>query len=185
MGETWTLNFDGAAEPINPGGIPTYGYVLKKAGLVMKVGKGLAAEPGSSQATNNVAEYTACLMGLEVLKGVVAKGDRVEVRGDSQLAIRQLKGEYAVNAPTIAPLYQKAKLKIHDLEMNGIKVDLLWIPREENAEADQLSKDAILDAKKADPEILKKCIFTWGKHKGKSVAQVPPGYMEWLEKSRK
>jgi len=185
VGEKWTLNGDGACEPINPQGIATYGFVLKKAGQVVKEGRGLAADPGSAQATNNVAEYTSFLKGMEAAKELVPKGDTLEILGDSQLAIRQLTGEYNVNAPTIAPLYQKAMLKLHDLRMAGIGIALRWIPREENAEADKLSKLAVEDAKKADPEILKKCIFSWGKHKGKSVAEVPPGYMEWLAKDRK
>lgn len=183
--EKWTLYCDGANEPINPGGIPTYGFVLKNGTETKKEGRGLAAEPGSAQATNNVAEYTAFLKGIEAAKELVPKGDSLEILGDSELVIKQLKKEYAVNAPTLIELYGKTSLKLHDLRMSGISVTLRWIPREENREADKLSKLAVEDAKKADPDILKKLIFPWGKHKGKSVADVLAQYMEWLGREKK
>ena len=48
-----TLHFDGACEPVNPGGIATYGWVLAVAGVSAATGHGVAAEgPG---ATNNLA----------------------------------------------------------------------------------------------------------------------------------
>lgn len=180
MGENWTLHFDGACEPMNPRGIATYGFVLKKAGVMAKEGKGLAAPPGSEGSTNNVAEYTALLRGLEAAKTDVPQGDSLEIMGDSQLAIRQLTGQYAVNAPLLIPIHSKASIAIHDLRMNGRKVDLKWIRREENGEADKLSKEAVKEALQADPGILKAMVLTFGMHKGKSLAEVPKSYLDWL-----
>lgn len=180
MSETWTLHFDGACEPMNPRGIASFGFVLKKAGVVAKLGKGLAAPPGSEGSTNNVAEYTALLRGLEAAKPEVPPGDVLEIMGDSQLAIRQLTGQYAVNAPTIVPLHSKASLAIHELRVTGRKVDLKWIPREQNGEADKLSKEAVKEAMQNDPGILKAMVLTFGMHKGKNLAEVPKSYLDWL-----
>lgn len=156
MPENWTLHFDGACEPVNPRGIATYGFVIKKGGVKVKDGKGLAAEPGSRGSTCNVAEYTGLLRGLEAAAVEVPPGDSMEVIGDSQLAIRQMTGEYQVRAETIIPLFAKVKAVVAGIEKGGKKVTFRWVRRDLNGEADKLSKDAIQEALKADPEIPKK-----------------------------
>jgi ribonuclease HI len=150
MAESWTLHFDGACD-VNPGGIAAYGFVIKKAGVKVKSGKGLAVEPGSQDATNNVAEYTGLLKGLEEVAVLLSEGDSLEVIGDSELTIRQLKGEYQVKAATLMPLYAKAAPLAHTLTAQGKKVTFKWIPRHMNGEADKLSKDAVQEAVVADP----------------------------------
>src|SRR5215468_9571870 len=94
----WT---DGAARG-NPGpaGI---GAILKSAsGQVLFTGSEFLGHT-----TNNVAEYKAVLLGLA---GALAQGvERVEVRADSELLIKQLKGEYRVKAPGLKPLFEEAR----------------------------------------------------------------------------
>ena len=90
-------------------------------------------------ATNNVAEYTALIRGLEVAAEFAA--DRVEVRADSQLLIRQLEGRYRVKHPSLLPLYQQARQLLRPYR----EVDLQHVRREENTEADALV-NAALDA---------------------------------------
>lgn len=51
-----TVYYDGACEPRNPRGVATYGFVIYKDGVKIGEGKGLAAEPWSEGASNNVAE---------------------------------------------------------------------------------------------------------------------------------
>lgn len=90
-------------------------------------------------ATNNVAEYTALIRALEVAAPFGA--DRVEVRADSQLLIRQLEGRYRVKHPSLLPLYQQVRRLLAAYS----EVDLLHVRREENTEADALV-NAALDA---------------------------------------
>ncbi|AAY81027.1 ribonuclease HI [Sulfolobus acidocaldarius] len=127
--------FDGLCEPKNPGGIATYGFVIiLEDGNTVK-GYGLASKPFSKDSTNNVAEYTGiiCLM----RKMIELKLSNPKIRGDSQLVIRQLRGEYKVKSLRIKPLYEKALELVRQLN-----AELEWVPREENEEADQLSRVA-------------------------------------------
>jgi ribonuclease HI len=90
-------------------------------------------------ATNNVAEYTALIRGLETAAGYDAP--RVEVRADSQLLIRQLEGRYRVKHAGLVPLHRRAQ----ELLRSYRDVDLQHVRREENTEADALV-NAALDA---------------------------------------
>lgn len=57
-------------------------------------------------ATNNVAEWRGLIHGLERARDL--KASRVIVRGDSELVIRQMKGEYRVKQPHLKPLHDRA-----------------------------------------------------------------------------
>ncbi len=57
--------FDGLCEPCNPGGVATWGYVLKRDGETIEADSGIACEPFSGNASNNVAEYSALIRLLE------------------------------------------------------------------------------------------------------------------------
>ena len=85
--------------------------------------------------TNNIAEYTAVIKGLETAHSM---GEiDVHVKSDSQLIVRQLNGEYKVRDMELRPL----KARVDSLCV-GIKVRFEHIPREKNGEADELSKRA-------------------------------------------
>ena len=143
------IYFDGACEPINPKGIATYGFIICKNGKKIGQDKGLACEPFSSKSSNNVAEYTALIKALETVKN--KKLDKkIIIKGDSQLAIRQMQGIYSVNAPRIIPLYNKAK----KLAM-GLDIKFEWIPREKNEDADYLSHKAYEEYIDKHPEARK------------------------------
>jgi ribonuclease HI len=120
----WT---DGAARG-NPGpaGI---GAILKSAtGEVLYTGSEFLGHT-----TNNVAEYKAVLLGLT---GALARGIAcVEVRADSELLIKQLKGEYRVRSPGLRPLFEEARRLISRFR----SVKLTHIRRELNTEADRLA----------------------------------------------
>jgi ribonuclease HI len=85
-----------------------------------------------------VAEYTALIEGLQAALEWHDAGELVEVRGDSQLAIRQMKGEYQVKSARIRPLHRKAR----ELARQIGRVTWRWVPREQNEEADALSREA-------------------------------------------
>ncbi|MEJ2776363.1 ribonuclease HI [Sulfolobaceae archaeon RB850M] len=127
--------FDGLCEPKNPGGIATFGYVIfLEDGRTVK-GYGLASKPYSPDSTNNVAEYTGLICLLEEMKRLNIRNPLI--RGDSQLVVRQLKGEYKVKSKRILPLYVRATELLNEL---GGKVE--WVPREQNKLADELSRVA-------------------------------------------
>jgi ribonuclease HI len=125
--------FDGLCDP-NPGGVATYGFVIRKDGKKLQEGHGLAGKPKSPQATNNVAEYTGLIKALEWLLDQKISGP-ILVRGDSDLIIKQVKGEYKVKSPLLAPLHRQAVDLLDQLP----EARLEWIPRERNADADRLT----------------------------------------------
>jgi ribonuclease HI len=152
--------FDGLCQPYNPSGIACYAFViLAKKGHEQKQQQqyseyGLAAEPFSDNATNNVAEYTGIIKALEWLleKDNYNNNQKIIVRGDSQLVISQLNGKYKVRAVKIIPLYQKAKSLLS--KFKDIKIE--WIPRDNNKEADKLSNKAYQEILESDPMLLQK-----------------------------
>ena len=84
--------------------------------------------------TNNQAEFHAIIAALEDLLervGPRANTLSVAVRGDSQLVIRGLTGEWRVKHPGLQPLHRRAA----DLLRRFGKVDLAWHPRQESVRA--------------------------------------------------
>ncbi len=89
------------------------------------------------KATNNQAEYAALIDGLKAARGINA--DNVTVFADSELLVKQVKGEYKVKHPQLQPLFAEAKGLISGLK----KFKINHIPREKNAHADALANEAI------------------------------------------
>lgn len=87
--------------------------------------------------TNNQAEYMAIIRGLEEAKNLGA--EVVEMVMDSELAVKQLNGEYRVRNPELAKRY----LEVHDLRQQFKKVTFRHVRREKNTEADTLVNIAI------------------------------------------
>ena len=127
-----TAHFDGSCDP-NPGGICTYGFVVWRDGRKIHEGRGVAAPRGPG-ATNNVAEYTGCIRALEWIR-YEKTVEPIVIRGDSELVLKQLKGQYKVRSPLLAPLYWRARELL--TELPGVRFE--WIPREQNADADRLA----------------------------------------------
>ncbi|MGI0151937.1 MAG: ribonuclease HI, partial [Thermoplasmata archaeon] len=129
--------FDGACQPPKGGGVATYGFTVDGAGLKAEE-YGLAVPPWSEHATNNVAEYKAAISALEWLSAQGYRGT-VIIHGDSQLVIRQMQGEYEVRADHLRAYHAR----LQQLESRFERVQFEWVPREENARADELSKLAL------------------------------------------
>ncbi|NQT90139.1 MAG: ribonuclease HI family protein [Candidatus Omnitrophica bacterium] len=91
-------------------------------------------------ATNNVAEYTALIFGLEEARNLGA--EEVTVNTDSELIAKQLGGEYKIKNSTLKELYAKA-MKILD-SFSDVRVN--QIGREENKGADKLANKAVSNA---------------------------------------
>jgi probable phosphoglycerate mutase len=99
------------------------------------------------QATNNTAEYLALIRGLEFVDGLGAK--RVHIRSDSELMVRQMRGEYRVKHPDLIPLNEQAQV----LARRFAAVTYTHVPRAENAEADRLCNEALDGRSTPIPEI--------------------------------
>ncbi|MCI4350443.1 MAG: ribonuclease HI family protein [Thermoplasmata archaeon] len=134
------VHFDGACQPPRGGGVATFGFVVDGTNL-SHTDKGLAVPPWSPNATNNVAEYVAAIRALEWLRGRSFSGI-VVVIGDSQLVIRQMNGEYDVKAEHLKAYHAHLQRLVQEFK----EVRFEWVPREENTEADRLSKEALIDA---------------------------------------
>ena len=84
-------------------------------------------------ATNNVAEYNGLLAALQW--AVENNVSRVHIRADSELLVKQMRGEYKVKNPGLRPLYVRARLLV--AELDDVKFE--HVRREFNEEADRLS----------------------------------------------
>jgi ribonuclease HI len=130
-GRTVRVYSDGAARG-NPGPAGAGAVLTDAAGnVIARLGRYLGRQ------TNNVAEYEGLLLGLKHARELGYR--EVEVRADSQLLIRQLKGEYAVRHAGLKPLHAEALRLLHGFD----RYDLQHVPREENALADEMSNRAI------------------------------------------
>lgn len=132
MDEIFRIEFDGGSRG-NPGPAG-FGVVIRAADGtdVLQYGKFI------SNATNNVAEYTGLITGLKL---VIEKFNarRAAVFGDSELVIKQMRGEYRVKNAGLKPLYEQARALAEKLE----QVTFEHIYREENKLADKLYNKAI------------------------------------------
>ena len=124
---------DGAARG-NPGHAGA-GIVLQTDGnLTHRIGEYLG------QATNNVAEYRALLLGMQKAAELGIRD--LQVRSDSELIVKQLNGQYKVKSPQLQDLYFAVIKAVSSFK----KVSFKHVPREENREADRMANLAI-DAK--------------------------------------
>ena len=125
------LSTDGGARG-NPGPA-AYGYVLEA-----EDGTVLAAHGETiGEATNNVAEYRALIAGLE--KALELQVDEVEVVSDSELLVKQMKGEYKVKNEALRELSLLAARLARTLK----SVSYTAVRREHNELADRLVNEAL------------------------------------------
>lgn len=100
---------------------------------------GVVARGGA--ASNNVGEYGGLLAFLEWF--VPTGMTEAAVYSDSQLLINQMTGEWRVRGGLYVSRYSKA---VNLIRENKLRLTFCWIPREQNEEADKLSKDALAAA---------------------------------------
>ncbi|KAH7847405.1 hypothetical protein Vadar_025703 [Vaccinium darrowii] len=125
----WKMWFDGSKTSQMAG----IGVVLESPqGLKTKFG----FQINEGECTNNQAEYEALVMGLELL--LALKVDIVEVFGDSQLVINQVKGEFGCHSVGLKPYHQYVKLLIKQFHM----ITFTYVPRFFNEEADAVAQRA-------------------------------------------
>ena len=138
-----TVYFDGLCYPKNPGGVAAYGYLICRD--KEPIWKGFGAVGEGRGMTNNVAEYEGLLAAARWLNDEEID-EKIQIRGDSELVIKQMKGQYRVSSATSRKYVPEIKSLLQ-----GKDVSFSWVPREENQEADQLSRkgyEAFLRRKK-------------------------------------
>jgi ribonuclease HI len=126
-----TVNVDGGARG-NPGPAAIGVVVQGPEGEVLE-------ERGEriGEATNNVAEYRALLAGIE--RAAELGASELELVGDSELVVRQVKGEYKVKDATLRKLHAEVKRALRPFASWSIR----HVRRERNAEADRLVNEAL------------------------------------------
>ena len=120
------VNVDGGARG-NPGPAAI-------GAVVQAVGGEVLEERGEriGTATNNVAEYRALLLGIE--RAAELGASELELVGDSELVVRQVKGEYKVKDATLRELHAEVQRALRPFDTWSIR----HVRRAENAEADRL-----------------------------------------------
>jgi ribonuclease HI len=131
MDETLTLEFDGGSRG-NPGPAGIGVVVRAKDGTpLVTLGRFVG------RCTNNVAEYRALITAMTEAKKLGAK--RIVIRGDSELIIKQMLGQYRVKHPDMKVLYDEAQELIHEFDDAKIEHNL----RHKNELADKLANLAM------------------------------------------
>jgi ribonuclease HI len=127
----YRANIDGGSRG-NPGPA-AYGVVIRdaKGDIVAKLKKYIG------RMTNNVAEYYGLIAALDYMQSQGIRALRIE--SDSELLVKQMRGQYKVRSPELQPLFERARKMSQALE--SFRIDHVY--REQNREADALANEAM------------------------------------------
>jgi ribonuclease HI len=125
------VNVDGGSRG-NPGPAAIAAVVTDQDGEVIE-----ERSESIGPATNNVAEYRALLLGIERARALGA--DEVELVGDSELVVKQVRGDYRVKDAGLKDLHHRVKEQL--ARFNGWSIR--HVRREANEHADQLVNEAL------------------------------------------
>ena len=132
-GASARANVDGGSRG-NPGPAGYGVHIEQDDGTVVELKESLGLT------TNNVAEYSGL---IAALRWAAANGiSKLHVRADSELLVKQMRGEYRVKSPGLQPLFEQARglaRKIGDVTFEHVR-------REFNKEADRLANEAMDEA---------------------------------------
>lgn len=135
---------DGASRS-NPGHAAC-GYLVKQEGeRPFKV----QFEYLGPKVTNNVAEYRAVANALSFLTELTNAPAQhtavpaIEIRSDSQLVVEQLNGRWKVKDADLRTIWTECQERLRTLRVRACAVQVQWIPREQNSEADKLCNQAL------------------------------------------
>ncbi|HLC99477.1 MAG TPA: ribonuclease HI family protein [Patescibacteria group bacterium] len=126
----FSLYTDGGARG-NPGPAASGAVLYEDGKILARVGKFLGIN------TNNQAEYTAIVIGLE--KALDLGIQELSCFMDSELAVKQLRLEYKVKNKGLAPLF----LKVWNLSKKFKRISFQHVPRERNKEADKAVNEVL------------------------------------------
>jgi ribonuclease HI len=134
--QTLSIHTDGGARG-NPGPAAV-GVHLQLDGWEMKHGRCIG------NGTNNVAEYSAVIEALKLVENLRTAGEPVfsslTFLLDSELVVKQLRGEYRIKEPTLQELAQKVLVALKAL---GLPYTFSHVPRAQNKVADSLVNAAL------------------------------------------
>ena len=137
MANKFVIYTDGGSRN-NPGPAAIGAVIYNNKGIILK-----EYSKYLGQATNNEAEYQAVIFALKKIKSLIGKQKSkksfIEIRSDSELLVKQMRGEYKVIHPKIQPLF----LSVWNLKIDFGKVEFTSIPREKNKIADALVNKAL------------------------------------------
>ncbi len=130
----WRANIDGGSRG-NPGPA-SYGVVIRdpRGEIVARLKKYIG------RTTNNVAEYYGLIAALDYAQSNSIKALRIE--SDSELMVKQMRGQYKVKSEDLKPLFERAK-KL-SATISSFRIDHVY--REQNKEADALANEAMDEA---------------------------------------
>ncbi len=128
---------DGACQPVNPGGTASWGFVIKRRAQDHGI---VGAGPGMS---NNVDEFRAVVMALEWVVRHRPPERLIRLHADSQLVVQQLSGRWRMRGGLYAEKYRRAAALVETLRALDYKIEFIWVPREQNTQADSLTKQAL------------------------------------------
>lgn len=144
----YTMYFDGAVEPKNPGGHVGYGFYIENKDKNI-IADGSFYEEEHEHNTNNYAEHMGALEGMLKLKEIVeqrkSKKINVKICGDSMLVIKQLIGKWRIKEGYYVGAATKGFETARELERLCESVFFCWIPREQNFLADDYSIMKLVD----------------------------------------
>jgi ribonuclease HI len=125
------VNVDGGARG-NPGPAAIAAVAADEDGNVL-------AERSETigETTNNVAEYRAMLLGIELARDLEAR--QVELIGDSELIVKQVQGAYKVKQEHLRPLHSQVRIALEAIPEWSIRA----VKREQNTRADELVNEAL------------------------------------------
>lgn len=131
--------FDGACEPRNPGGAMGMGAFIFINGKELFVHSSF--ESANPNNTNNIAEYKGIIWILKTLIEKKLNRENIIIRGDSKMVINQMAGIYGINKGNYVPYAYEARGYLSSFK----SINFEWIPREQNTQADNLSKKELLN----------------------------------------
>ena len=132
-GRSATANIDGGSRG-NPGPAGYGARIEREDGSIVELKEALPL------ATNNVAEYSGL---LAALRWAVDHGiSPLHIRSDSELLVKQMKGQYRVKNPGLQPLYEEACALVRTIG----RVTFEHVRREFNKDADRLANEAMDEA---------------------------------------
>ena len=128
---SYTCHIDGAARG-NPGPA-SYGVVVRDSSgaIVARLKKYIG------RFTNNVAEYYALIAALDYAQAHNVRS--VRIQSDSELLVKQMRGQYKVKSPDLRPLFERAK----KMSQSFASFVIEHVYREQNREADALANEAL------------------------------------------
>ena len=132
-GDSAIANIDGGARG-NPGPAGYGVYIQRDDGTVVELKEAVGV------ATNNVAEYRGLLaaLGWAARHGI----EKLHIKSDSDLLVKQMRGEYRVKHPGLQPLWEEARALARQIR----HVQFEHVRRELNKEADRLANEAMDEA---------------------------------------